>query len=234
MMFLKILAGGLALFVALSQPVFARPTQIYYEPAGPGAGARYTAASPFGSARLAARDRAEQIWAKREWAKRGWAKQDLARAKPLMRRDPVWLAGQPEARGDDQWACLATAVYFEARGESVKGQFAVAEVILNRVGDDDFPKTVCDVVNQGSSRLNACQFSYACDGRPETIREREAFVQAGKIAKLMLDGAPRTLTQGATYFHSRHVRPTWARRFSRTATIGAHLFYREDARLALN
>ena len=77
------------------------------------------------------------------------------------------------------------------------------------------------MVNQGG------QFSYTFDGRPDTIRERAAFQLSGKIAALMLAGAPRKLTQGATHFHTRSVRPGWAHRFPRTAVIGAHLFYRQ-------
>ena len=146
-----------------------------------------------------------------------------------IRYEAAWLASQPAASGGEEWKCLAEALYFEARGESVAGQFAVAEVILNRVDVAAFPETVCGVVKQGTGRLNACQFSFACDGRPERIIEPAAFTRAGKIARLMLDGAPRALTQGATYFHTIAVNPPWARRFARTAEIGRHYFYRPTA-----
>lgn len=136
-----------------------------------------------------------------------------------------FLAGLPAAKGDDQWECLAKALYFEARGESVKGQFAVAEVILNRVNSPRYPATICSVVHQGGRK--GCQFSFTCDRHPDKIREKGAWVQAGKIARLMIDGAPRALTDGATHFHTRQVRPAWSRKFPRTAEIGAHLFYRQ-------
>lgn len=139
-----------------------------------------------------------------------------------------WLATLPEPNGGAQFECLATALYFEARGESTKGQFAVAEVILNRVDLADYPDSVCRVVGQG------CQFSYACDGAPETIRERGAYAQVARVARLMLDGAPRALTDGATHFHTRAVAPRWSRVFDRTAAIGAHLFYRQPTRIASN
>lgn len=143
----------------------------------------------------------------------------------LMRYDNAFLAGMPAASGDAQWQCLAQAVYHEARGESVRGQFAVAEVILNRVDSPAYPRSVCSVVHQGGG--GGCQFSYTCDGKPDATADRGAWLQAGKIARLMLDGAPRALTQGATHFHTVGVRPSWANRFARTAAIGAHLFYRQ-------
>jgi spore germination cell wall hydrolase CwlJ-like protein len=140
-----------------------------------------------------------------------------------------FISTQPKASGGDQFSCLAKALYFEARGESVKGQFAVAEVILNRVDSHRYPNSVCGVVNQGSHRRSGCQFSYTCDGRADRIREKAAYSQVAKIAKLMLDGAPRALTSGATHFHTTQVNPRWARRFPRTAKIGSHLFYRQPS-----
>jgi hypothetical protein len=146
-------------------------------------------------------------------------------ASAALRLDPDWIARLPAQGGNRDWQCLAEALYFEARGEPLKGQVAVAEVILNRVDAPGYPKSVCGVVNQGGG--GQCQFSYTCDGRSDAIRERAAFVKAGKVARLMLDGAPRTLTGGATHFHTRAVRPGWARRLPQTAAIGRHLFYRE-------
>lgn len=141
-----------------------------------------------------------------------------------------------KAEGDQQWRCLAEALYFEARGEDLAGQVAVAEVILNRVDSGAFPKTVCAVIRQGASsgKLNACQFSFKCDGRSEDIAERDAFERVGRVARVMLDGMPRILTHGATYYHTNAVRPRWARRFEETAEIGPHLFYRPRASVARN
>ncbi len=136
----------------------------------------------------------------------------------------AFLATLPMATGNAEWECLAQAVYFEARGETVQGQFAVAEVILNRVSSPLYPKTICRVVHQGGS--GGCQFSFTCDGMTDRIRERAAYRVAGKIARLMQDGAPRLLTDGATHFHTHNVRPGWAHRMPRTASIGQHLFYR--------
>ncbi|MEZ5714285.1 MAG: cell wall hydrolase [Paracoccaceae bacterium] len=145
-----------------------------------------------------------------------------------------WIASQPKASGGAQWACLAEALYFEARGESVKGQFAVAEVILNRVDSKYFPNSVCGVVKQGTGRKYACQFTYTCDGHKDVIREKAAYARVGKVAKLMLEGAPRQLTKGATYYHTKAVSPKWSRKFQRTATIGVHHFYRRPTQLSQN
>ena len=131
----------------------------------------------------------------------------------------------PMQKGGKQWYCLAQALYFEARGESIKGQFAVAEVILNRMDSKDFPNSVCGVVNQGSSKRHKCQFSYMCDGRFEIVNEKQAFEISGKIAKIMLRGAPRKLTTGATFYHSQNVSPRWSKKFHKTASIGHHYFY---------
>lgn len=137
-----------------------------------------------------------------------------------------YLDRQRTATGDAQWRCLTEALYFEARGESVKGQFAVAEVILNRADSSRFPGSVCKVVNQGTGRKHACQFSYTCDGRPENIENRTAWERVGKVARIMLDGSPRNLTNGATFYHTTAVRPSWAKSFRKTTQIGVHVFYR--------
>ena len=158
-------------------------------------------------------------------------------ASDTVSYDRSFLAGLPTANGGPQWRCLSEALYFEARGESVKGMFAVAEVILNRVDRASFPNTPCAVINQGTGRKFACQFTYTCDGRKEVITEQGAWVRVGKVARLMLDGAPRTLTGGATNYHTKAVSPSWSRksrRFPRTASIGSHYFYRQPTRTASN
>ena len=137
-----------------------------------------------------------------------------------------WIAAQSDATGGKQWKCLTEALYFEARGETAKGLFAVGEVILNRVDSSAFPNTVCGVINQGTGQLFRCQFTYTCDGRAEVIREPRAWIRVGKVARALLDGAPRNLTNGATYYHTTDVNPSWARKFTRTAVIGVHYFYR--------
>lgn len=124
--------------------------------------------------------------------------------------------------------CLTEALYFEARGEPLAGQRAVAEVIMNRVDHPAFPKSVCGVVNQSG------QFSYK--GGNLRMRDGAAARRARRVAAELLAGAPRSLTSGATYFHTAYVRPSWTRRFTRTARIGSHIFYRRGgaARIASN
>ncbi|MCV2894601.1 cell wall hydrolase [Lentibacter sp. XHP0401] len=145
-----------------------------------------------------------------------------------------WLASQPKQQGGNEWRCLAEALYFEARGESVKGQFAVAEVILNRVSSASYPDTICGVIHQGTGRRNACQFTYTCDGHAEVIAEPRAFERVGKIAKITMKNTKRPLTKGATHYHTKAVSPRWASKFPRTATIGYHHFYRQPTRLSSN
>jgi len=152
---------------------------------------------------------------------------NIATAPDVITYDNAFLASQPAASGGEQWRCLAEALYFEARGESVRGMFAVGEVIMNRVDSARFPSTLCGVINQGTGRQFACQFTYTCDGAAEVIHEPAAWERVGKVARLMMDGAPRQLTDGATYYHTRAVNPRWARVFPRTAAIGAHYFYRQ-------
>jgi len=141
--------------------------------------------------------------------------------------DVEFLNALPAASGGEEWRCLANALYFEARGESVRGMFAVGEVILNRVESGRFPDTICGVVYQGTGQRYQCQFTFTCDGNPETIREQAAFATVGKVARVLLDGASRPLTEGATHYHTRAVNPRWARVFPRTTTIGSHHFYRQ-------
>jgi len=140
--------------------------------------------------------------------------------------DGEFLSTLPAASGSDQWECLAEALYFEARGESIRGMFAVGEVILNRVDSGAYPNSLCGVINQGTGRIYACQFSYTCDGIPENISEPRAWERVGKVAAILLDGAPRALTGGATHYHTRAVNPSWSKRLPRTAAIGSHFFYR--------
>lgn len=140
----------------------------------------------------------------------------------------AWVDSQPTATGNAEWQCLSEALYFEARGESVKGQFAVAEVILNRVDARNYPNSICGVVNQGTGRLHGCQFSYTCDGKPEAINDQTAWANVGKIAKRSIQGLPRALTYGATHYHTTAVSPNWARQYNRVAQHGVHLFYTQN------
>ncbi len=158
---------------------------------------------------------------------------DTARVVAPAKLDFATLDALPRVTGGgaDQ-ECLAQAIYFESRGEPLDGQIAVAEVVLNRVGDHSFPKTVCGVTRQGAGSGRGCQFSYVCDGNSDTMKSAGARERSEKLAALMLAGRPRTVTDGAIYFHTRAIRPSWSRRMARTTTIGHHIFYRAPTQVA--
>jgi len=135
--------------------------------------------------------------------------------------------GQALQVSDKELWCLATAIYFEARGEVYRGQVAVAQVVLNRVKDYRYPDTICGVVFQNQHRRNACQFSFACDGIPETVTERRPWEQAEEIGTKVAAGELYLTEVGdATHYHATYVRPAWAPRMNKVTQIGLHVFYK--------
>ena len=123
--------------------------------------------------------------------------------------------------------CLARAVYFEARSESALGQMAVAKVILNRVKSPNYPNTICGVVYQGTQRRNSCQFSFACDGQPDDVRQPGAWAQAKSVAQRAIKG-DTNLGRGmstATSYHADYVTPRWSKTLRKVSKIGRHIFY---------
>ena len=146
----------------------------------------------------------------------------------------AFLSSMSAPKGNAEWECLADALYFEARGESLQGIFAVGEVIMNRVDSAEYPNTICGVVHQGTGKKFACQFTWTCDNNSDAIGNKTAFSRVGKVAKLLIDGLPRRLTSGATHYHTTAVHPSWANRFPRVASIGAHYFYKQPTRSASN
>lgn len=160
--------------------------------------------------------------------------QPVSASETDVKFSTAWVDSQPKAEGNAELQCLAEALYFEARGETVKGQFAVAEVIMNRVKSAQFPGSLCSVINQGTGRKYQCQFTYTCDGNAEVIAEPRAYAQVGKVARAVLDGKAPSLTGGATYYHTTAVSPRWSRVFTRTTKIGVHMFYRDGVQTASN
>ena len=136
------------------------------------------------------------------------------------------LDSLPLPKMTSELTCLAEAIYFEARGESLKGQYAVGEVIINRMISNSFPNSICGVVSEGSGRLNACQFSYNCDGKLEIIVEKKIYKRISKLSRILLEPSARVLTDGATFYHAKAVSPGWAKKFTKTYEIGQHIFYR--------
>jgi spore germination cell wall hydrolase CwlJ-like protein len=122
--------------------------------------------------------------------------------------------------------CLARAIYFEARSETELGQLAVARVILNRTKNPDYPKSICGVVYQGSGTRNSCQFSFACDGLPDDVRQPAAWANSKRIASMAIDGDQSIRAIGsATNYHADYVNPRWAKNMKRLIKIGHHIFY---------
>jgi spore germination cell wall hydrolase CwlJ-like protein len=129
----------------------------------------------------------------------------------------------------EQW-CLSTGIYFEARGESYRGQVAVAQTIMNRVEHPNYPDTICGVVYQNQHRRNACQFSFACDGIPDRINEPAAWAKAQEITQTVLNKEIfLTEVADATHYHATYVRPHWARNMDKLTQVGLHVFYRFKA-----
>ena len=143
---------------------------------------------------------------------------------------PAELLGLEETTRSKSEKCLAEAIYFESRGETVRGQMAVAQVILNRVFSGKYPNTVCGVVYQNAHRRLHCQFTFACDGIPDIVREPDMWERAQTIAAEMLDGKLWLPEVGkATHYHASWVRPGWVREMTKMHRLGVHTFYRPRA-----
>src|SRR5260370_14334073 len=126
--------------------------------------------------------------------------------------------------------CLAEAVYFEARGEAVRGQIAVAQGVMTRTFPGFYPNRVCGVVYQNKHRHYACQFTFACDNVADVVREPDMWDRAKKIAKAMLDGQlwlPEVAK--STHYHAYWVHPSWVSEMKEIYKFGVHTFYRPRA-----
>jgi spore germination cell wall hydrolase CwlJ-like protein len=147
--------------------------------------------------------------------------------RPRSPAERLALAGAARAKAEK---CLANAVYFEARGESVRGQIAVAQVVMNRVFSPFYPNDVCGVVYQNSHRHLACQFTFACDGLPDIVTEPDAWERAKRISRDMLDGKlwmPEV--SKSTHYHAFWVHPDWVNEMKKVYKLGVHTFYRPRA-----
>lgn len=117
-------------------------------------------------------------------------------------------------------ACVAEAVYFEARGAGPQARAAIAYVVLNRAESDEFPGTPCAVV------ADECQFSYQCDGKPERLTEADSKANAYRTAEAVLAGDVPDPTHGALFFHAKRAEPGWFATRPRTTELGGNVFYR--------
>ena len=161
----------------------------------------------------------------------GVAAQQLNAAMPnafgaLQPARPFDLRPATEADRKRALRCLTQAVYYEAALEPTEGQEGVAQVVLNRVRDPNYPNTVCGVVYQGAERTTGCQFSFSCDGSLSRAPIRWAWDRAARVAERALAGhvAPRVGT--ATHYHADYVHPWWSPTLAKITQVGAHIFYR--------
>lgn len=153
-------------------------------------------------------------------------------ATPLAPLDRVGPAARPFAAFlgmDDRLRaeqCLAMAVYYEAASESLAGQQAVAQVVMNRVRHPAWPDSVCGVVFQGSERVTGCQFSFTCDGSLNRRPSAAAMARARSVARAALGGFVYSPVGLATHYHTTQIYPYWAPSLHPVTTIGLHRFYR--------
>jgi spore germination cell wall hydrolase CwlJ-like protein len=144
--------------------------------------------------------------------------------RPKTPAERLGLSGAARAKAEK---CLANAVYFEARGEAVRGQIAVAQVVLNRAFSGYYPNNVCGVVYQNAHRHLSCQFTFACDGHRDVVTEHDAWQRATRIAKDTLDGKLWLAEiDKSTHYHAYWVRPSWVRTMKTMHKLGVHTFYR--------
>jgi hypothetical protein len=142
-------------------------------------------------------------------------------------KSPAELLGLDEESRTSSAKCLTSAIYFEARGEPISGQIAVAQVVLNRAFSGFYPRDICGVVYQNKERRHACQFSFACDGKPDAVTEPDAWSRAERIARDMLDGRLWIEDVGkSTHYHAYWVSPWWTQLMKAKIEIGVHTFYR--------
>jgi hypothetical protein len=121
---------------------------------------------------------------------------------------------------DEQGNCLATAVYFESRGESLEGQLAVAQVVMNRAASGQYPTTLCDVVKQKA------QFSFVHRRTWPPIQNIDCWRKAQAIARIAISNAATVIPSDVLWYHADYVSPSWGGRLDEVEQIGAHIFYR--------
>jgi spore germination cell wall hydrolase CwlJ-like protein len=126
---------------------------------------------------------------------------------------------------DDALVCLSRTIYWEAKGGTDADMEGVADVVLNRLGHEGYPDTLCGVVKQGVEK-KACQFSWWCDGKSDQVKEDDRYAASKEIARKALNQQLNDRTKGAMYFHDRNVKPAWASEYVRTAETGKFLFYK--------
>jgi spore germination cell wall hydrolase CwlJ-like protein len=138
---------------------------------------------------------------------------------------PFQLAALDGTSRERAEQCLAEAVYYEAGSESVEGQRAVAQVVLNRVRHAAFPNSVCGVVYQGSERTTGCQFTFTCDGSLQRVPSHSRWQRAMAVARQALAGEVFAPVGHSTHYHATWMLPYWASSVAMVGRIGGHIFY---------
>jgi spore germination cell wall hydrolase CwlJ-like protein len=143
----------------------------------------------------------------------------------------AWLnyAIPADSRSATEVKCLATAIYFEARSEPENGQIAVAQVVLNRLKNPAYPNTICGVVYQNKNKRHRCQFSFACDGITDRIRDQKSWATSQALARRVINDERHLYLASvgaATHYHATYVKPRWARSMRKMEKIGRHIFYK--------
>jgi len=147
----------------------------------------------------------------------------------IKKNDHAWAANvlPPSVFTAKEQKCLARAIYFESANEPLKGQAAVAQVVLNRVRNPTYPNSICGVVYQNENWRNRCQFSFACDRIPDIVWSRSKYEAAQEVALAVTAGKIYLRDVGdSTHYHAVYVRPNWGPTMKRVAKIGLHIFYR--------
>ena len=160
--------------------------------------------------------------------------EEKAASQTTSKPPPAQLITKPQAQAvdpagdeplEDAITCLARTIYWEARGRETAALEVIANVVMNRVGHEGFPNSVCGVVKQGHEH-GACQFSWWCDGRPDDAKEDESYAIAKEIARKALNRQLNDRTHGALYFHHQTVAPNWSKEYLKTVEVDQFIFYK--------
>lgn len=137
---------------------------------------------------------------------------------------------------DGERYCLAQNIYFESGNQSFAGKLAVADVVMNRVEDKQFPNSVCEVIYQAKTFVNwkgntmpirnQCQFSWYCDGKSDEPKDSVTWLESIRVADLILRGDFEDITEGSLWYHADYVYPNWADNLEKVVVIDNHIFYK--------
>jgi spore germination cell wall hydrolase CwlJ-like protein len=149
----------------------------------------------------------------------------VPKAEAITRAEVQAVDPQGKETVDDAITCLSRTIYWEAKGGKPEDMEAVADVVLNRLGQKDFADTVCGVVKQDQHKKN-CQFSWWCDGRSDQVVEEDRYNDAKEVARKALNQQLKDRTHGALFFHDRSIKAGGFGKYVKTAETGKFVFYK--------